>query len=109
MNNYMNDDNYVPKAFRKSKKNKEINFEETPKKRSKKHISKRNKKINIKQIKTKKIIMLIIIAIILILAIWVGVTTHRWKSLAKDMMIQENSVVKDIDNNTIAEIRSKQK
>lgn len=50
--------------------------------------------------------MLLIIAIILILAIWVGVTTHTWKTLAKDMLMQENSVVKDIDNNTIAEIGS---
>ena len=53
--------------------------------------------------------MFIIIAIILVLAIKIGISTHTWKTLAKDMMIQGNSVVKDIDNNTIAKIRIKQK
>lgn len=114
--NYIDDENYVPKAFKKSNSQKEINFEEIPHRRKRRHESKRNRRINIKginikqinlkQIKIKKVIMFVIIAIILVLAIRVGITTHRWKTLAKDMMIQENSIVKDIDNNTIAEIGS---
>ena len=114
--NYIDDENYVPKAFKKSNSQKEINFEEKPHRSKRRHEAKRNRKINIKginikqinlkQIKIKKVIMFIIIAIILVLAIRVGITTHKWKTLAKDMMIQENSIVKDIDNNTIAEIGS---
>ena len=114
--NYIDDENYVPKAFKKSKSQKELDFEEIPYRSKRRHEAKINRRINIKglnvkqinlkQIKIKKVIMFIIIAIILVLAIRVGITTHRWKTLAKDMMIQENSIVKDIDNNTIAEIGS---
>ena len=94
-NDYLEDENYVPKAFKKSKNKPNVKFKE-----------KNNKKVKkIKQINTKRIILIVLAVIILIMAIWTGITTHRWKTLAKDMMIQENSIVKDIDNNTIAEIR----
>lgn len=48
-NNYIDDENYVPKAFKKSKSQTEINFEEIPHKGKRRHEAKKSKKINIKR------------------------------------------------------------
>lgn len=59
--------------------------------------------------KLKKIVLFIIFAVIIILGIKLGISTHIWKSMAKDMTLNENSVVKDIDGNTIATLGSEVK
>ncbi|MBQ3415754.1 MAG: hypothetical protein IJH39_10575 [Clostridia bacterium] len=52
--NYIEDENYVPKAFKKTKKPKEIDFEEGLHKTKRRHEAKRNKKINIKRNRYKE-------------------------------------------------------
>ncbi len=81
-----------PKAIREMKKNKKR--EENKPKRKKKF---------------KFIILIILIILILILGISLGVSAHTWKTLAKDMIYNENSVVIDTDGNTIAELGSEKK
>ena len=78
------EENYVPKAFRK--------------KRAKK-----------KKRKLKKFIILICFVIIIILSILLGISSHTWKTLAKEMLINENSVVIDLDGNNIAKLGCERK
>ena len=89
-----------PKAVQemKQKRNKEIEAKENPKIQK----TKKSKKL-------KKIIFFIILAVIIILGIKLGISTHIWKSMAKDMALNENSVIKDIDGNTIATLGSEVK
>ena len=62
------------------------------------------------QIKRKKkiklVILSLIIALILIFGIRTAVSANRWKSLVQEMSKNENSIVKDTDGKTIAEIGS---
>lgn len=62
------------------------------------------------QIKRKKkiklVILSLIIALILIFGICTAVSANRWKSLVQEMSKNENSIVKDTDGKTIAEIGS---
>lgn len=62
------------------------------------------------QIKRKKkiklVILSIIIALILIFGICTAISANRWKSLVQEMSKNENSIVKDIDGKSIAEIGS---
>ena len=60
---------------------------------------KRKKKINL-------VILSLIIALILIFGIRTAVSANRWKSLVQEMSKNENSIVKDTDGKTIAEIGS---
>lgn len=93
-----------PKAVQEMKKNKN-------KKNNKKvdtKIEKEERKIRKKK-KIRRIIFLIIVIIILIFGIKLGISTHTWKTLAKDMTLNENSVVKDIDGNEIAKLGSEKK
>ena len=52
--NYMDDENYVPKAFKQSKNKKEIDFEKRPYKSKRRHETKKIKKLNIKRNKYKE-------------------------------------------------------
>ncbi len=74
--------------------------------RSKKELT--PKQENIRK-KIKKVISIIILLTILGLGISLGISTHTWKVLAKDMIVNENSIVKDIDGNTIAELGAQRK
>ena len=56
--------------------------------------------------KIKLVILFIIIALILIFGIRTAVSANRWKSLVQEMSKNENSIVKDTDGKTIAEIGS---
>ena len=100
------EEDFVPKAFQK----KEVEKQE--KTSSNKKINK-NKNKHQKQIKPKKkikrIVITILLVIIIILGISLGISSHRWKSLAQQMIINENSIVLDIDNNEIAKIGSEKK
>ena len=90
------------------KKRKKINQDEEPKaiKEMKKSRKKEENKPKRKK-KLKFIILIIVIVLILVLGISLGVSAHTWKTLAKDMIYNENSVVIDTDGNTIAELRKR--
>lgn len=89
-----------PKAVQemKRKKNKDI---KTKVNTEKKDIKKPKK--------VKKIVLFIVIALIIILGIKLGISAYIWKSMAKDMTLNENSVVKDIDGDIIATLGSEVK
>ena len=84
------DENYVPKAFRKDKK--------AQKKKGNKSKEDKSKK------KMPKIIIGIIILIVIILGIYLGISTHCWKILAKEMVAFQNSTVLDSDGKEIAKL-----
>ena len=56
--------------------------------------------------KIKLIILLIVVILILSSGIRMAISANSWKSLVQEMSKNENSIVKDIDGNTIAEIGS---
>lgn len=62
-----------------------------------------------KKKKLKRNIIIIIIIIVLLLGIKLGISAHTWKTLAEDMILNENSIVIDIDGNKIAELGSEKK
>ncbi|MCI8384062.1 MAG: hypothetical protein HFJ33_04270 [Clostridia bacterium] len=97
------EEEYTPKAFRKDKKiedNKEIS------KRKKKKTKKQKKK---SKKKLKKMIVVILFIIILITAISLGISAHQWKTLAKQMLKNQNSIVVDIDKKQIAKLGCEKK
>ena len=115
------EEDFVPKAFKKekaeSKAKKRIREEDVKQKKSiyienekKKDFNdkKKNRRIT-KHQKLKKFIIIVILIIILILGIYLGITSHRWKTLAKGMLVNENSVVQDTDGVTIATLGSERK
>lgn len=57
----------------------------------------------------KKIIFILLIILILYLIIKIAISTYRWKKLAKEMLINQNSVVVDIDGNIIASLGEEKK
>lgn len=79
------------------------NFEKNNKRKQKRTRTpeqiKRNKKIKI-------VILLLIIVLILISGIRTAISANIWKSLVQEMSKNENSIVKDTDGKTIAEIGS---
>lgn len=98
------EENYIPKAFQKSKrkeKNKEIEKDNNTK-------SKKSKKQSHKK-RFKKMILFLCLIIILITGITLGISAHHWKTLAKEMLVNENSVVIDIDGNEIAKLGCERK
>ena len=56
--------------------------------------------------KIKLIILLIVVILILSFGIRMAISANSWKSLVQEMSKNENSIVKDTDGNTIAEIGS---
>ena len=94
------EEEYIPKAFRKNKK---VEENKQSKKRNKKS-KKKNKKT-----KFKKIILILILISILVIGISLGVSAHRWKTLAKEMLTNQNSIVFDIDKNEIAKLGCEKK
>lgn len=92
-------ENQIPKALKEMKKdNEKLN------KKEKFKVAKKQKRKKI-----KRIIISVITIIIVIVAINIGISTHRWKMLAKDMIVNQNSIVKDTDGNTIASLGSNKK
>lgn len=90
------EEEFIPKAF---KKDKNIDKEEvTPKKNQKK-----SKK------KTKKIIFVVILIAIVIIGVTLAVSAIKWRNIAEDMLINENSVIVDSAGNQIAKLGSERK
>lgn len=83
-----------PKAIREMKNKKQPEEEITETKKGK---------------KIKKILLIIALIIILYLGIAIGISTHTWKTLAKDMILNEYSTVVDTDGNAIAKLGSEKK
>lgn len=86
------DQEQEPKAIKEMKKNRKK--EENKPKRKKKF---------------RFIILIILIILILVFGVCLGISAHTWKTLAKDMIYNESSVVKDTDGNIIAELGSEKK
>ena len=89
-----------PKAIKEMKKS-------TDKKLDKK-VQKEEKKLR-KRKKFKRILFFLIMIVVLIYGIKLGISTHNWKTLAKDMTLNETSVVLDIDGKEIAKVGSEKK
>ncbi len=68
-----------------------------------------NKDKNTKKKKIIKIVIILVLIFIISLGIWLGIVTHRWKTIAKDMLLDENSIVKDTTGNVIAKLGSEKK
>ena len=81
-NDKRNEEEEVPKALRKDKKIREDEIQNKNKKRKKPKKGKHPK--------LKKTIIIIIIIIIIILAVSLGISSHRWKTLAQEMLINEH-------------------
>ena len=108
-NKVKDDENYIPRAFRKNTKdidNNGKNKKMKNEKNSKIHKKTKGKRKKEHHSKVKKFILITILLIILILGIYIGITTHIWKKLAKDMIINQNSIVQDVDGNILASIGS---
>ena len=111
-NKKTNDGDELPKAIKKMKKQKEQEeIKQTRAKHGKHNGKGRKGKSNSseRKRKIKKIVITIIIVIILIVGIVLGVSAHTWKTVAQEMMNNQNSIVIDTDGNTIAELGSEKK
>ena len=73
-----------------------------------KKIRKEEKKLRRKKLK-RKIILIVIIFILISLGVVLGVSAYTWKSITKDMFVNKNSVVLDVEGNAIATLGSEQK
>lgn len=101
----------------KRKKGNKIKEEQEPKAVRKMKNAKRKRQHKKEQLeektknkkRLKRILVIVIILIVLTLGISLGISAHIWKTLAKDMILNENSIVKDIDGNTIATLGSERK
>lgn len=75
------------------------------------NLDKKNKRKN-KKDKYKNVLKIVIIFIVILIicfGTWLGIITYRWKKIAKDMLLDENSVVKDTNSNVIAKLGSEKK
>ena len=96
------EEEFVPKAFKKEKR------VDTSEKTSKKKTKRKNPKKQ-KNKKLKRFIILAIIILLIIAGIFLAISAVRWRNLAADMLINENSVVLDEDGNEIAKLGSERK
>ena len=99
------EEEFVPKAFRKEKENVKDNITKGKTSRFKK-IKKGKKPLNKR---VKLIIFFIILILVVISGISLAVSAHTWRKIAKDMLVNENSVVVDSDDNELAVLGSERK
>lgn len=97
---------FVPKAFLKEHNSKEQM--EIDSKRNKKRAKKEDNNLKSK-ITKKRIVIAIVVILILLVAIWLGIITNQWKTLAKEMVIDENSTVLNTNGDEIAKLGSQRK
>ena len=90
------EEDFVPKAFQKNKKDQ--NTEQSVGKKKKKQ----NKKF-------KKIIIFIILICLVFGGILLAISAIKWRNIAEDMLVNENSVVVDTNGNQIAKLGSERK
>lgn len=100
----------LPKAILEMKKN---NSKDIKHKEDNNTIGKKGKRLENENItkkkKIKKVIITIITAVTVFYGIKLAIATHNWKMLAKDMTVNENSIVKDLNGNIIAKLGSEKK
>ena len=101
------EENYVPKAFQKTKNKRKRENNEIEKGNKKKKNEETKRKPQKK--KLKRIILIIIIIAILVIGVTLGISAHHWKTLAKEMLANENSIVIDIDGKEIAQLGCERK
>ena len=93
------EEEFVPKAFKKTKTESTNSKNRRFKKNGKKRMNK----------KLKKFIIFLIIIILIVFGIILAVSAHNFRSVAKDMLINENSIIVDDDGNQIAKLGSERK
>ena len=96
------EEEFVPKAF---KKDKAIDKTEASTKKTRKNV-KSKKKTNKR---LRKIILIIILIAIIVIGITLAVSAIKWRNIAEDMLVNENSVVVDADGAQIAKLGSERK
>lgn len=96
------EDNYIPKAFQKNKRKEKNNEVEKDNKGN-------NKKGKTSKKKLKKRLLISCLIIIIIIGIILGIRSHRWKTLAQEMLANKNSIVIDIDGKEIAKLGCEKK
>ena len=89
------EEEFVPKAFKKIKLLIKQKYQLKKTRKNVKSKKKANKKL-------KKIILIIILIAIIIVGITLAVSAIKWRNIAEDMLINENSVVVDANGNQIA-------
>ena len=92
----LEEEEFVPKAFKKDK-----NIEKTDLTSKKKRKNKKKSK--------KKIIFLLIIILIIVIGISLALSALKWRNIAKDMFVNENSTIIDVNGNKIAKLGSERK
>lgn len=93
---YIVDEDDIPKSVRKMKRASEkANLAEEKKQNRKKKI--------------RKIIFFFLIVLVLFFGIKLAISTHRWKMLAKDMLVNEHSVIIDSNGTIIATLGDEKK
>ena len=96
------EEEFVPKAFKKEKR------ADTTEKNNKKKGKRKNPKKQ-KNRKLKRFVITAIIILLIIMGIILAISAVRWRSIAADMLINENSIVIDEDGNEIARLGSERK
>ena len=95
------EEDFVPKAFRKEKVREQE--EKNPKlRKNKKQKKPLNKRL-------KLFIFFIILILIIISGISLAVSAYNWRKIAKDMLVNENSIVVDEKGNELATLGSERK
>ena len=90
------EEEFVPKAFQKNKKDKNIEQSRGKKKK------KANRKF-------KKFIIFIILICLVVGGILLAISAIKWRNIAEDMLVNENSVVVDTSGNQVAKLGSERK
>ena len=91
------EEEFVPKAFKKEKSN------VTQKnKKSRRGKTNKNKKV-------KKIIISLIVLLVIVIGITLATSAVKWRNIAEDMLINENSIVLDNNGNELAKLGSERK
>lgn len=96
------DENYVPKAFRKDKEQAEKNGKNS------KNNKKEQKKKETKK-KLKRVILIVCMIAIIVTGILLGISAQRWKKIAREMIANENSIVLDSNGKEIAKLGCERK
>ena len=91
------EEEFVPKAFKKEKSN--VTQENKKSRRGK---TNKNKKV-------KKIIISLIVLLVIVIGITLATSAVKWRNIAEDMLINENSIVLDNNGNELAKLGSERK
>lgn len=99
------EEEFVPKAFRRERENEKDTIPKGKTSRFKK-----NKKVKKPLNKRVKLIIFFIILILIIISgISLAVSAHSWRKIAKEMLVNENSVIVDSNDNKLAVLGSERK